>query len=393
MARHALRRGDRLSETLASVDLLASSPLACVGLRLREVLVSADNSHRAGLLTAGDLWRLANYVDTILHSLPRTFGQRFWFDAALIQAMIRDWSDRNLFSSVVVPRYYGDWGHASIPMPVVEPPGANPIERRAHVIDLILMPGEDRLEDINLLDYALLAHELGHNLLFRQDQLFIPKVSEGIQAILRSLRLGAVADRGRARANAQKAIDELLALWNPNPDHRNWAHELGADLIALWVLGPAYLAVFEDLLEGPHLNPHEVAPVHPPYAVRVAALIDGARRLGFSDFLTELERLPESWQRSGWNEHKTNWFLFLADPRLIQTAVDAALAFCEKLNLRLCTTDHLNALQPSFRNVELQECGTDLLLAAWLSCSQSGRDTYSAWEESVVASLAASVTP
>jgi hypothetical protein len=40
------------------------------------------------------------------------------------------------------------------------------------VIDLILLPGDDRLEDVDLLAYPFLTHELGHNALFKYDKVF-----------------------------------------------------------------------------------------------------------------------------------------------------------------------------------------------------------------------------
>jgi hypothetical protein len=68
-------------------------------------------------------------------------------------------SDR--FSGMLIPRYEQDWGHESVMMPAEN--------GRSHIIDLILMPGQDRLRDVNLLLYPWLGHELAHNLLFRYD--------------------------------------------------------------------------------------------------------------------------------------------------------------------------------------------------------------------------------
>lgn len=54
------------------------------------------------------------------------------------------------------------------------------------------------------------------------------------------------------------------------PDHKNWVHEIAADLIALLIFGAAYLACFEDVLEDAALNPYGVAPE--PSAVRMHSL-------------------------------------------------------------------------------------------------------------------------
>ena len=41
-----------------------------------------------------------------------------------------------------------------------------------HVIDLVLIPGDDRLEAVNLLAYPFLTHELGRNGLSKYNKVF-----------------------------------------------------------------------------------------------------------------------------------------------------------------------------------------------------------------------------
>ena len=250
--------------------------------------------------------------------------------------MSEDWGDRGLFSSMIVPRYHNDWGHASLHMPAVTKTPA----------------GDQQVYMIDLLSYPWLAHELGHNLMFRHDRHFIPAASEHLDALVRKLRLAAIPDRGRARAGSERSVQELTQFWRPSDDHRNWSHELGADLIALWVLGPAYLAVFQDLLEESTQNPYQVSPVHPPYAVRVCALLNGAGRLGFEADARALAKLAGSWRSSAWAGHRTNRFLRLADAGLVEAVVQVTLEFCQRLGLTQCTSERLASLETTLSDLD-----------------------------------------
>jgi hypothetical protein len=390
MPRRDVPRRDLLREALAAIQPFKQSVLVEIASQLEKDLLAASEAHRAGRLRSSELEGIASYVSTMARSLPSTFGRRFGFDAAQIQAMSEDWGDRTLFSSMIVPCYGNDWGHASLHMPaVVTRTSAG--EEQVYVVDLILLRGEDRIDQIDLLSYPWLAHELGHNLMCRHDRRFIPAVSEHLDAIARKLRLAAIADRGRTRAGSEKSIQELIEFWHPGADHRNWSHELGADLIALWALGPAYLAVFQDLLEEPNQNPYLISAVHPPYAVRVCALLNGAGRLGFETDASGLAKLATSWRSSVWGAQRANRFLCLADTKLIEVVVQAALEFCGQLGVTRCTTDRLATLETAISDLDSQEFGTNLLLSAWLAYSRKGRQSYSHWERRVVESLASSV--
>ena len=387
MPRRDVPQRDLLREALTAIEPFKQSVLAKVASQLENDLLAAREAHRAGELGTAELVGIADYVGTMARSLPSTFGRRFGFDAAQIQAMSKDWGDRSLFSSMIVPCYRNDWGHASLHMPAVVTRTSTG-EKQVNVVDLILLRGADQIDQIDLLSYPWLAHELGHNLMFRHDRHFIPAVSEHLDALARKLRLAAIADRGQALVGSKKSIQELIEFWRPGADHRNWSHELGADLIALWALGPAYLAVFQDLLEKPNQNPYLISAVHPPYAVRVRALLNGAGRLGFGTDASGLAKLASSWRSSVWEAQRTNRFLCLADTELIEVVVQAALEFCGQLGVTRCTADRLATLETALSDLDSQEFGTNLLLSAWLAFSRKGLQSYSIWERQVVESLA-----
>ncbi len=304
-----------------------------------------NEAQARGEVTAEQLACLSNYVAAVVQYLPAAYSERFWFDAGLTKAMADDWSVEKVFSPMIVPCYEKQWGYARLPMPLSEAL-SGPNERRAHVVDLIFFPQGNDLGHVTLLDYPWIAHELAHNLMFRFDNLLVPLIGSAVTAAARQRRLAAIADRGRARAASQSALDEFSRFWLPTGDHRNWAHELSADLIAAWVLGPVYLAVFEDLLGHAEQNPYQVSMVHPPYAVRVRALLDVACRLQFVEHAQELQRISDSWESSRWRTEKTNRYLSLADREVISGLIDGAFTFCEQLSLRPWDNTRLRRSEP-----------------------------------------------
>jgi hypothetical protein len=389
MRRRDGREHGRVDEAMRFAQACSGTPLASIGIYLQNVITTARLPAGTGA-SPKHLEQVAELALDTLRRLPKSFGERFRFDALMLQAMSTDWSKRPLFSRMLLPNYGEGWGHASL-----TPPGFVQISNGAHVahvIDMIFFRGRDELAEIDLLVYPWIAHELAHNLLFRHEQYFVPGLEGAIDGRLKALRIAAIADRGTARSRAHSFNDELLSFWFPTRDHRNWMHEIAADIVALYVLGPAYLAVFEDLLESTEsTDPYRIAPIHPPYMVRIAALMQAACHLGWEKCLTKLEAIAAGWPLGRWREQRTNRLLALADPVLISNAVQTALHGCQALQLNACTPAHVSAVEMGCMNVETLEAGTDLLLAAWLVYLRAPQD-YNNWERTVVETLVNSVT-
>ena len=294
---------------------------------------TAKQSASRGELSNEELARLARYITEIVRPLPKTHGDRFWFDAGLIRAMSDDWSKEGLFSPVIIPCYETRWGYARFPMPLSEICSSSS-PRQSHVVELIFLPNADDLAHVALLDYPWIGHELAHSLMFRHDEVLIPLIRPAIDGAVQKRRLAAIADRGRAKAVSQRALHEFSTLWTPTVDHGNWSHELSADLIAFWVLGASYLAALEDLLGDGSLNPYQVSNVHPPYEVRVTALMRAASRLRLTEHTTGLQKLLGVWTASKWRSQKTNRYRSLAAVEVIDALIDGTFRFCEQLSLR-----------------------------------------------------------
>jgi hypothetical protein len=381
MARHTRSVNEYVDWAREKVKRLLASPLTAIAEKLGRDLDEGECACRAGSLSADKLGELCSYVSYIFNNLPRSFGERFYFDAVMIRATADDWGGSMALSGMVLPCYGQDWGHARLQMP------SEGIER-AHVIDLIVFPGEDRLEDVDLLSYPLLAHELGHYLYLKNDSSFAGPFTICLNKTVRSLRRSGIADRGAMRPKFQQVIEELTRCWTPSPDHGNWAHELAIDLTALWTCGPSYLACFEDSVRGK--DPFRITQDHPPYAVRLDALVSCARELGFGNDCEGLGTLRAGWEATLKKEREANLFLALANRELIADCSRAALGLCKALRLTQCSTSRIETLRRTLKGELVAEPGADLLLKAWLY-AKKGKTAYDSWQRATVQRIAKDV--
>ena len=360
------------------------TPLQGVGKMLLEMLVGTTAAVEAGVAAPEQTQDAISFVGGLLESLPQSFADRFAFDAALISAIAEEWSAGGIpMSSMILPRYSNEWGHLT---------GVVPINRtHGHTIDVILIHGEDDYASIELLDYPWLCHELGHNLHFRNESF-----ADGFQVPLsdrvRALRTRSVADRSMARARSLSQIEMLTSVWTPTATQKNWAHEIAADMVSLWVLGPAFLAAFQFLLEDTRPKPYHVNNEHPPYDLRASAIIDAAQRLQWNSNVDEIKGIQRNWRFSEHSAERTNEYLTLADGELVTAAVTKALATCDATGLPRTTPERVHELEESLAQGKTPELGSGLLIAAWIAESQMSESSFESWQAVVVKELAEAVT-
>lgn len=379
MARRNRDNHDRLSKALERVGRrFDQSPLPCVGSTLRQYVQDVQCGVRAGQVSLEDANRLATYLEVVIDRLPDTFGDRFRFDAGMITAIAEEWNGGAAqLSSMILPRAAAEWGHQSMPMPTYS-------GESAHVIDLILMPGEDNLDDIDLLTYPFLGHELGHNMLFKHDAIFAGEFQKQLERHVNGMLRQSLADRGAVKVKSKGIIEQTRRLWGATPDHFNWAHEICVDLIAFWTCGPAYLATFHDVLDDPQLDPYQVGQSHPPYEVRLRALVYAAEVLGWSAHCENLSEVIQRWGRSDWQRGRNNQYAALARQPLVVGCTETALKTCEALALPKCTPHSLLALNKKLSRGETPELGSELIVAAWLTRENKDEASYNDWEKSVI---------
>jgi hypothetical protein len=379
VARRNRNKHDRLGQAFERVSRrLDKTPLSCIGNKLQDFVRDVQKGLAAGQVTQEQANKLADYLEGFIERLPQSFGDRFRFDAGMIAAIAEEWNAGGTqLSTMLLPRPSADWGHQSVAMPTYS-------EQAAHVIDLILMPGDDNLDDIDLLAYPFLGHEMGHNALFKHEAIFSDAFGQRLQQHVNAMLRQSLADRGTAKVKAKEIIEQTRKVWSATPNHFNWAHEIAVDLIALWTCGPAYLATLNDVLDDPQVDPYQVGQSHPPYEVRARALIQAASELGWSAQCHNLSEAIQKWTRSEWHRGRNNQYAALASPSLVAACTDTALKTCEVLCLPKCTPDTVQALRQKLARSETPDLGTELILAACLVRENNDEPAYVDWERRVV---------
>jgi len=387
LARRNRDRQNSLGHTLAQVQRrFENSPLAKIGDLLAGMIADVQRSIETGGSSSADAEAMARYVAGVLEMLPNSFGDRFMFDGQLIHHLAEECSQgRAKLSGMLVPKPSQGWGHQSLIMPSFD-------KKTAHVVDVIHLPGDDNLADIDLLDYPFICHELGHNILFRDGGNFINAFGQELDAAVAAIQQQTLGIRGAAKQVADSTMAHMKRYWTPTADQYNWAHEIAVDVVALWLCGPAYLAALQDVMETDSLRPYQLGQSHPPYEIRAKALIETAGRLGWAYYTGAIQTLVDRWSSNASIDTKTNLHVACADPRLLSGAISAALQLCKSLLLPCCTPARIKSLDEKERQGQGAEFGTDLILAAWLTRSQSTEAAYEEWERSIIPRLLADIT-
>jgi hypothetical protein len=379
VARRNRNRQDQLERLLVQVQRrFASTPLAEIGDKLVKIISETQRSVQAGGTCPEAAAQIATYVASVLELLPTSFEDRFIFDAQLIHALAGEYSRGTArLSGLLIPKPSQTWGHQTVPMPSSD-------GRTAYVIDVIHLPGDDNLDDIDLLVYAFLCHELGHNIFFRNGDAFITAFGKELDAVLASIQRQTLGIRGSAKQVANATAEQVPRYWTPTPDQFNWAHEIAVDVMSLWLSGPAYLAALQDVMEADGLNPYQLGQSHPPYETRAKALIDAACRFGWAYYTGAIQSLVDRWSAASAGDLRTNLHVACSDSRLLSGVISTAIQTCESLSLPRCTPTTIADVENKERPGQPLELGTDVILAAWLAHNRSTEAEYEVWERGII---------
>jgi hypothetical protein len=330
---------------------------------------------------------LARVFDRSVDLFPLTYGERFYFDAGMIQASVDALSNQQLtFNPMIVPLHSNKWGHQSLPMPSWS-------KTEIDIVDFVLFPGQDDVNEINLLSYPFLLHELGHNIMFKYDGPFRSEFKRTVEEITNKLSLASIADQGALRLQSQQSVEAIKRYWEPTPDHKNWAYELAIDILALWLTGPAYLFAFIDETDKPGIDPFLLQD-HPPYELRAKVLLQVAQRLGWHNHCDALNQLLLSWRTSQQTRHtsKLNRHVALSNEQIVESCVRLALETCETLQLPQCSQEVVSRITRTLTDDNIPELGLDLIIAAWLVHEERGDDAYQVWQSRTIERLKQYIT-
>lgn len=376
MSRRSSFRDD-LRSIRAAIDSLSRTPLSPIAESLKCTFEPflEGNSSKTVIESSFDL---ASAIQNLLSQLPASYGPRFDFDAAFVFAIAADWNPNLPLPAMSVPKHKGEWGFSELPLPTND-------RERIPIVRVFHFPGQDSIADIDLLAYPWLAHEVAHCLLFLHSTLFPSEFKPRLDGVLRTLSLKGIADRGLARTLARAGLDEMKQYWTPTLDQGNWAHEIAMDIIALWSCGPAYLGAFLDEVEREDIDLFQISTVHPPYCVRILAILCACSLLKLDVHAGALQNLSTSL-----STHYPNKLAQLAPEELIAAAVDAGFGVCKTLEIR----DWRYFCQggPGSPSPNTYELGVTLLLEAWRVRNQVDEESYANWEREVIATIAADIT-
>jgi hypothetical protein len=375
-----------VDEVAAQIKRLSDTPLGTVANELETQLVFLHNAQCDHISHGQILNAFVSQANALVKLLPATFGNRFWFDAQMIDAIASVWNKgKQRLSGTIVPKSSNEWSHSSAFVTL----GTGNEQRKS--INVISFPGKDELVGIDLLTYPWLCHELAHNLFYYDDSLFIKCFTPKLASFLNTLRLRAIADHGSARTKGQAVIARIAEFWTPTLTHNNWSHEMAMDIVALWTCGPAFLAAFQDEIEDKGKNPYHVDKAHPPYALRAIALLKASRTLGWTNHTKDIRVILENWRKSKWAKGIDNNYRSLCDPQLTEAVLDCTLATCEAFGLTACTVPEIERIDQLLRQKIIPEFGAELIIAAWLTREQRDEPAYNQWQSSVVRNLSDSI--
>jgi len=372
-------RLERCTQKIGQV--FSNSPLHEIGAKLECLISETFEGVGCGVCSLEDAKIMISFIENNISVLPNSFKDRFKFDSALIMVITDNWRHGDVkISPMIVPKYGNTWGFRRIPL---EPQKDNP----GHVVELIIFPGEDDLEEVNLLLYPWLCHELGHYLLSVYEPHFDVTFSTPLNDFLNRLQIRGIADRGSSKAKSQSMIENIRQYWEPKQDHFDWAHEIAFDTIALWTTGPAFLFAYQHVLQTRKPNPYELSKNHPPYFVRTRAIIEAAKELGWDNYTGELDGTLRDLSLSDRNFRQTNEFVSLAPAHLITDCVNAALDTCNKIRLPKFDRSRLGKIQDNFKHEEFTDFGIDLFSTAWLIYRDGDFQFFSEWENRTIEKL------
>lgn len=326
---------------------------------------------------------LIKYVETILPRLPRPQGDnsRFLFDAHVI-AVFREMLDRISvgFSRMILPTCGEEWSHSPVYLPSLN---------RAKIprVDLISFKGETQLDDIVLLDYPWLYHELGHILIYDYWESFRKPFARVLDEVVRGLKARSLGDSSVNKRRAEATIEKLERFWGVADGPWSWAIEIGSDVFALWMCGPSFLAAFDKELDNREPNPYLISQQHPPYESRSVGLMHAGSRLGWSMYTASLKDRVKLWKASPFRKDRTNEYVSYANNEILDGAISSTLDMCTDLKIPVCDQNKVKAIGNLVQDKATFDFGAELVIAAWLVNQELGQDEYYSWERETIEAL------
>lgn len=373
------KAGD-LDRLVTDVRKLSKYPqLREIAEKLLEVLQFISKSDCSDEVVRG----LVRSVEMILPKLPRPQlnNTRFLFDAGMINAFAQALDEVSVaLSRMILPTCGEGWSHNPIYLPSLD-------QSKIPRVDLISFKGDDKLDDVLLLDYPWFYHELGHILMYDYRGALKKSFALILDKVVRKLKARSLADSPINKKRADDTIEKLESLWGLGDGQWSWAIEIASDVFALWTCGPSYLAAFDSELDSQKPDPYVISRQHPPYEIRSLGLMRAGSRLGWSQYTGSLRDRIKSWERSSFAKGRTNEYLSYANHEILDGAIASSLEMCTNLKVPVCDDNKIKTIRTVLADIDKLDFGVDLVIGAWLVYQELGADQYSSWQKDVVGKL------
>ena len=355
---------------------------------IAQKLLGVLDSNSVTTLSDEEINSLVKYVEKILPILPqpKNDNNRFLFDAHMIAAfreMLERISVR--FSRMILPTCGEEWSHRAVYLPSLDKVKILPR------VDLINFKGKTQLDDIVLLDYPWLYHELGHILIYDYWESFRKPFERVLDNVVRGLKARSLGDSAINKRRAEETIEQLKRFWRMAEGLWSWAIEIGADVVALWMCGPSFLAAFDNELDSRKPNPYLISQQHPSYEIRSIGLVRAGSKLGWSRYTASLDDRVKLWKTSKFRQDRTNEYISYANNEILDGAISSTLDMCTDLKIPVCDQNKVKAIRKLVQAKATFDFGAELVIAAWLVNQEIGRDEYSSWEGKIVEELSKSI--
>jgi hypothetical protein len=347
----------------------ANTPLVGLVVLFEKLINTTDSASKGRAL---GLEAIASYLDFCDRLFTSTFKDRFDIDSWLMRDLLESWNVTDLLKQNVVPVYAQEWSYTLLPPPAEQ-------DYPLFVLYVVTFPGRDSLEEINLLRYPWLWHELGHHILADRGSDFTDPFSKEVERAVANLNRKSIADSAKVKEKYKNLAEQLRTFWTPRANQYDWGQEITVDVIALWTCGPAYLAAFTDVVENNNTDPFLLSPGHPPYEVRALILSECAQVLGWFDQASSIKKLVEKWRSGKWASKRNNDFLAVVNDSLMQKAATLAMEACDRWNLPKCTPQYVEEVRKTYLSANEVNSAIELIIASWLKFEASP-ERYASWQ-------------
>ena len=362
-------RTPTLEETLRQVNAIFAAPM------FGEIRRIAEDRARLLVESPAGSATFVKWLEAMEKLFSKHPSPRCAADAWLVSDSAATIGKSAKLSKALIPFYLGEWLYFVPPQPFDSTaPG--------YTFYGISFPGNDNVHDMHLLRYPWLVHEIGHHFLDCVNHSVLSPINEHLQKHIRKERRRLHSASPEIRHLIEERTGLYSDYWSPEKHRQNWAVEIFADVISIWICGPAFLASFTEDMEKGSSNPFEIAGTHPPVDLRVQLLLVAAEKLGWDEDSAHLRKLQDSWRCASC---PPDYHIF-SDKEFGIFVLETALSVCNRFNFPKCTKQIIDEARHWVSAAQSCNSALQLIIGSWLK-EKEDPNHFQSWEDAVISIL------